>query len=240
MREVIKTNIFLIGNLLRKKLYVDIQRMSSMICARVRGTCWRKAGCARYNFLDWPGAASSKGPMRVKYPAALLLIASFSICTFAADAGDAEPIRLASLDDKHLDASALSYDLVRSFMTEKQWEEQVSELRERFEDWERNNEGDIGRYLNDRFIMVALGAVGGEVEKIKRGIIWLAFYKEFNQQVPRVVSNAVLRHRESLTRLFKDFSWEKASQYVKNKEWRNDNKKAETARDENKDSKKGS
>jgi len=176
----------------------------------------------------------------VKYTAAALSLALLTVPSFAADASGEEPIRLASVD-KGLDASTLSYDLARSFLTQKEWDEQVSQLRKRYRDWEQDNEGDMGRYLNDRFIMVALGAVSGEVEKIKRGIIWLAFYKEFNQQVPSIVSVATIRHKDSLTRLFTDFSWDKASRYVKNKEWRGDTaKKADAAPREDKDVKKGS
>jgi len=173
----------------------------------------------------------------VKVSASLLCVIALSSTSFAADSGSKEPIRLASLEERGLDASTLSYELTRTFLTKEEWDEQVSQLRKRYNDWEKDNDGaDMGRFLNDRFIMVALGAVSGEVEKIKRGIIWLAFYKEFNQQVPGVVSTAVVRHKESLTRLFKDFSWEKASTYVKNKEWRNDIRKKSSQSDNQKGS----
>ena len=59
----------------------------------------------------------------------------------------------------------------------------------------------------------------------QNGFVWLAYYKEFNQQVPTVVATVMRDHHASLLRLFKDFTWEKASQYVKNKEWRKDNQK---------------
>jgi hypothetical protein len=148
----------------------------------------------------------------------------------ASESSPAEPIRLVTFDEKALDASSMSYELTRSFMTKEQWDEQVAAFRKKFEDWEKDNEGDVGRYLNDRFLLVALGAISGEVEKIKRALVWLALYKEFNQQVPGVVTVAVTKHRESLTRLFRDFTWDKASLYIKNKEWRKDtNHKTETA-----------
>lgn len=153
-----------------------------------------------------------------------------------------EPVKLVSFSEaENVDASSMSYELTRSFMTKEQWAEQVAAFRKKFEDWEKDNEGDVGRYLNDRFLMVALGAVSGEVEKIKRALVWLALYKEFNQQVPGVVTTAMTRHRESLGRLLKDFSWDKASLYIKNKEWRKDTlrKAAESVATVDKD-KKGS
>lgn len=125
--------------------------------------------------------------------------------------------------DQTIDARKISYDLTRTFLTEEQWDEQVKAIKRRFHDWEKDNDGaDMGRYLNDRFLIVALGAVSGEAEKIKKGIIWLAFYKEFNQPPPGVVTTAMTRHRESLSALFTDFTWEKATKYIKNKEWRKD------------------
>jgi len=141
----------------------------------------------------------------------------------AATPSRAEEQRKISLEfGKYLDASAIAYDLARSFLTEDEWRQHVHALRGKFEDWEETNGGDMGRYLNDRIVIVALSAVGGEAEKIKKGIIWLAFYKEFNQQPPNLVLKAFREHKNSLTQLFQNFSWERASQYIKKKEWRTD------------------
>ena len=153
----------------------------------------------------------------------------------AADHNESQkPIKIRVDFEKSVDAPDVGYQRARTFLTDEEWNEQVSALRDRFTDWEKDNDGaDIGRYLNDRFIIVALSAVSGDVEKIKRGIVWLAFYKEFNQQAPSVVSTALKKHRTSLAHLFQDFTWERASLYIKNKEWRKDHKRfsenAETA-----------
>lgn len=116
----------------------------------------------------------------------------------------------------------LGYELSRTFLSEEEWSEQVASVQRKFHDWEKDNDGDMGRYLNDRFLIVALGAVGGDIEKIKKGVVWLAFYKEFNQPAPGLVTLALKKHHNSIARLLKDFSWAQASLYIKNKEWRKD------------------
>lgn len=109
------------------------------------------------------------------------------------------------------------------FSAKKQWQGEVKKLRTRYEDWANDNRnGSIGQYLDDRLIVVALSASGGKIEKIQKGMMWLAFYKEFNQQAPTVVTRFLAEHRGSMTRLFDQFNWDKASEYVKNKEWRTD------------------
>lgn len=166
-------------------------------------------------------------------PTKLLAVVIVSVCIpFGAHAStpaglppaaSVETGKLSFTPDQLSDGPGVGYQLVRTFLSEEQWQEMVDTLRRKFADWEKENDGDIGRYLNDRFIIVALGAVSGDIEKIKKGIIWLAYYKEFGQQAPSVVRFALTRHRESLSKLFQDFSWDKAAQYIKNKEWRKDN-----------------
>jgi hypothetical protein len=124
--------------------------------------------------------------------------------------------------DDPLDPSTVAYDLTMTWMKGDEWHQKVSALKAKYQDWENTNGGDIGQYLNDRLVMVAMGAANGKIDSLKNGFIWLAYYKEFNQQVPSLVSTIMRDHKSSLMRLFKDFTWEKASQYVKNKEWRSD------------------
>jgi hypothetical protein len=182
--------------------------------------------------IAWRGTASGRAGVTVN-PTKLLVSVLAGVCiTFGASASapagalpvaQVETGKLRFTPEQLTDGPGVGYQLVRTFLNEEQWQEMVSALRQKFSDWEKENEGDIGRYLNDRFIIVALGAVSGDIEKIKKGIIWLAYYKEFGQQAPGVVKFALTRHRDSLSRLFDDFSWEKAAQYIKNKEWRKDN-----------------
>ena len=141
---------------------------------------------------------------------------------------DATLISVAAVDhipltiDDPLDPSTVAYDLTMTWMKGDEWQQKVNAFKAKYQDWENTNGGDIGQYLNDRLVMVAMGAANGKIDSLKNGFIWLAYYKEFNQQVPTLVSTIMRDHKTSLMRLFKDFTWEKASQYVKNKEWRSD------------------
>ncbi|MCZ7648443.1 MAG: hypothetical protein M5U26_24815 [Planctomycetota bacterium] len=59
-----------------------------------------------------------------------------------------------------LDAPGLAYHLMRTYMTEAQWKAEVTYWEKRYKDWESDNRGDMGRFLNDRLIIVALSAAG--------------------------------------------------------------------------------
>lgn len=118
--------------------------------------------------------------------------------------------------------SSIAYDMVRTFLTEEEFQGEVSTLFSKYKDWENDTHGDIDRYLNDRLVIVGLSAAGGEQEAIQKGILWLAYYRAFRQADPSMVRKFLEEHQGSLSRLLKDFTWEKASDYVKNKRWRED------------------
>ena len=139
-----------------------------------------------------------------------------------AAAADKEFEPLLQLAEEQPDGAKMAKALADTFLTEDQWRQEVKKLRQKYEDWERDTQGDMSRYLNDRLIIVALNASNGKVDKIQRGILWLAFYQEFEQEQPGIVAKFVREHQGSLSKLFTDFTWEKASQYIKNKEWRKD------------------
>jgi hypothetical protein len=120
------------------------------------------------------------------------------------------------------DGPEIAYRLMRTFMTEEQWKQYVADFRRKFQNWEADTGGDMGRFLNDRLIIVALGAAGGEADAIQRGMAYLALYKEFNQTPPSVVTTFLTEHKDSAGRLLKEFTWERASEYVKNRRWRED------------------
>jgi hypothetical protein len=124
--------------------------------------------------------------------------------------------------EEPLDPSEVAYDLTMSWMKSDEWKKKVKTFKSRFDDWEASTDGDMARYLNDRLICVALGCASGKIESLKDGFAYLALYKEFNQQVPSLVEKIFREHRQSLLKLFAEFTWERASEYVKNKEWRKD------------------
>jgi hypothetical protein len=137
----------------------------------------------------------------------------------ASDDGDA-PRQM--LEEGSVDGPAIAYALKDTFLTAKEWEREVEHVRSKYDDWEKDTGGDPGRFLNDRFIIVGLSAAGGKIEKIKKGIMWLALYKEFAEEPPSFVNKFMREHRNSLVRLFTEFKWEKASAYIKDREWRRD------------------
>jgi hypothetical protein len=124
--------------------------------------------------------------------------------------------------EEPLDPSQVAYELTMSWMKSDEWKKKVKTFKSRFDDWEASTDGDMARYLNDRLICVAMGCASGKVESLKDGFAYLALYREFNQQVPGVVEKIFRDHRQSLLKLFAEFTWERASDYVKNKEWRKD------------------
>ncbi len=123
------------------------------------------------------------------------------------------------------DAPQLAYHLMRTYLTEAEWKAEVTKVQRRFKDWERDTKGDMGRFLNDRLIIVALSAAGGEPEKIKRGVSYLALYHEFKEIPPGIVTKFMGTHFGSMSRLLNGFTWEKATDYVKQKRWREDLRK---------------
>lgn len=153
---------------------------------------------------------------------AVLILSTLVLSAVRVQAADKEFAPLLMLTEQQPDGAKMAKALAETFLNDDQWKQEVKKLREKYEDWERDTQGDMSRYLNDRLIIVALSAANGKVDKIQRGILWLAFYNEFEQEQPGIVAKFVREHQGSLSKLFTDFTWEKASQYIKNKEWRKD------------------
>lgn len=120
------------------------------------------------------------------------------------------------------DASRVAFDLARSFLSEELWKARVADVRRRFADWEKNNDGDIGSYLNYQLPAIAFSASGGKIERLKDGVAFVALYYEFKQPVPQGVTAFARDNLASLNALFAAFTWEKAAEYVKNKQWQKD------------------
>ena len=115
---------------------------------------------------------------------------------------------------------ALSREMVRTFLTDEAWKKEVERLKGQYKEWSKEHDSDMGTYLNDRFLMTALAAGGGNLERIRRAIIWLAFYHEFSQAAPLIASKFLEKYKESVKGVFKAFTWERVAQYVVSKEWR--------------------
>jgi hypothetical protein len=173
------------------------------------------------------GTSSGKKDTMVSLRSAALVLVC--LCTLlarpvrAAEAQPRTPLSLSlQLTGSPADGPEIAYRLTRTFMTDEQWKQYVSEFRRKFRNWEADTGGDMGRFLNDRLIIVALSAAGGEVDAIQRGMAYLALYREFNQIPPSIVTKFLTEHKDSAGRLLKDFTWGRASEYVKNRRWRED------------------
>lgn len=154
--------------------------------------------------------------------AGLGLVCAFVLMLPVAQSGAAEqPIKY-DLTGDVMDGPNLAYAMMRTFLTDEEWQQRVAECRKRFETWERDNHGDMGQFLNDRLIIIALSAAGGEVKEVQKGVAYLALYREFQQVPHSLVTKFLSEHKESVTELLSNFTWDNASQYVKSKRWRDD------------------
>jgi hypothetical protein len=118
---------------------------------------------------------------------------------------------------------AVAQALARTFLSEEEYQAEVKKVKDRFSDFEKDThgQGDITRYLNDRLVIYGLAASNGKVEKIQKGLVWLAMYKEFQQPPPEFVERFVKENKAPLIAIFQNFKWERVSEYIKNREWRN-------------------
>jgi len=167
---------------------------------------------------------------RSTVPAALLLALLTSVAANAQEVKDlkqAGNFRPAQMLKDGQSAAAVARALTETFMTEEEFKAEVVKVRERFADFEKDTQRDMGHYLNDRLVIHGLAAANGKIEKIKKGLVWLSMYGEFQQQPPAFVEKFIKENMDSLNALFQDFNWDRASNYIKNREWRN-NKKDES------------
>lgn len=155
-----------------------------------------------------------------------LILGSLAVLCAAHAAVPGDPVQ------SPLDGGALARELLRTFMTDAQFEAEAAKVHARFKDWEKETQCNLDQYLNDRLVGIALSAAGGEVERIQKGFVWLAYYKHFNQQMHPVVEKFLIEHRNSMSRLLTDFTWEKASAYVMSKNWRQDLAERKASKDE--------
>lgn len=130
--------------------------------------------------------------------------------------------KLKSVKEDPNDAARVAREAVATFMGDAEFKAKAAELRKKYERWKEEYREDMDRYLNDRIIPVALAATSGKADKLKEGALFLAYYYEFRQPVPSLVSDFVKDNLDSLNRIFGAFTWERGAAYVKAKQWRKD------------------
>ncbi|MCZ7647617.1 MAG: hypothetical protein M5U26_20560 [Planctomycetota bacterium] len=137
--------------------------------------------------------------------------------------GPTPELRLASPQD----AARVAKDLSIRRLGEGPWADALIAMRKKYDNWAegRRHEGrddDIGRYLNDQLVILAFRALGGRVEALQEGALWLSFYPSCRQPLPELVTDFLKRHQDSVNGVLGAFDWEKASAYVKAKQWKKD------------------
>lgn len=130
--------------------------------------------------------------------------------------------KLKSVKEDPNDAARVAREVVATFMSDADFKAKAAEIKRKYERWKEEYREDMDRYFNDRIIPVALGATSGKVDKLKEGALFLAYYYEFRQPVPSLVSDFVKDNLDSLNRIFGEFTWERGAAYVKAKQWRKD------------------
>lgn len=136
------------------------------------------------------------------------------------EAKEAVVFRPAQLLKDGRGATAVARALTETFMSEEEFKAEVAKVKERYADFEKDTQRDMSHYLNDRLVIHGLAAANGKVEKIKKGLVWLSMYGEFQQPAPAFVEKFIKDNIDSLNALFHDFNWDRASNYIKNREWR--------------------
>ena len=134
------------------------------------------------------------------------------------------PINPATLLEisKNQDGGGLAHALARCVYTESQLQDKAKDYLSKMEDWANDTGGSKEDFLGARLVGIALSAAGGEPEKIQKALQFLAMYREMGLDEPQMVVTFMKEHQGSLNRLLTDFSWAKASEYVKSKRWRED------------------
>lgn len=128
------------------------------------------------------------------------------------------------------DATRVAREVVGTFMKDEEWKKQVAELRKKYENWAQDHDGDdMGRFLNDQLVSVGLAALNGNIEKLKKLALWVAFYHEFKQPLHSLALEFGKENKDSLACFFQTFTWERAHVYVKNSQWKKDREAARAA-----------
>lgn len=138
------------------------------------------------------------------------------------DADKPAVITLKSIQEDANDAARAAREVVRTMMSDEEFQKRVKEIEKKYKAWNEENREDIGRFLNDRLVSVALGATSGKEDRLKEGAVFLALYREFKQPLPSLVTDFVRDNHASLQRIFGAFTWKSACAYVKNKQWKKD------------------
>jgi hypothetical protein len=115
-----------------------------------------------------------------------------------------------------LEIAEVAHEIALKEMKPAEWSSYVATHRRKYQTWsESNNDGSIKRYLDDKLVEIAPGALKGNVNALKKLVFWVALYKEFDEPPHRQLDEVAATHEKELEDLLKDFSWEKAAASIK-------------------------
>jgi hypothetical protein len=121
------------------------------------------------------------------------------------------------------DLADAAHQITRKEMKAEEYKKYVSDTKKKFETWSTDNgDGSMKRYLDDKLVEIAPGAMNGNVKALKKLVFWIALYKEFGEPAHSQVGEVSINYQEDIEGLLKDFSWEKAAAAIKERKKKHD------------------
>ena len=118
------------------------------------------------------------------------------------------------------DATRIAREAAKAILSKEEWQAEVDKMKHRFANAKSDGDADMGQFLNDHLLGIALAARGGDIPKLRDGLVFVAMYKEFDQPLPDALTNFIKLNLDSINHLVSEFTWDKAQAYVRNKQWR--------------------
>lgn len=151
----------------------------------------------------------------------LFIFATATSLTVATEAGTGVGAEAVAQTKEPRPVIDIAYDLTQKILTPKEWEMFVKKFQSQYEDWGKENDGDMNRFLDDRLLQYLLSIhnePGTCSEKdLKQLVCWLALYKELpGVFAPSWILKISKEQREEMEKLLNDFSWESLDELIKN------------------------
>lgn len=108
-----------------------------------------------------------------------------------------------------------AYKIATKQMDAIEWESYVMAAKKKYDEWAKEHDGDMGNFLNEKFLEIAPAARGGKIEHLKKLVYWMALYKYFEEPTPHYLKDVSDKHKQQVADIVSNFSWEKLSDMVK-------------------------
>ncbi|HYF47851.1 MAG TPA: hypothetical protein VEJ63_00480 [Planctomycetota bacterium] len=112
----------------------------------------------------------------------------------------------------------IAFELAQKEMKGDEWKKYVQSTHKKFETWSMDNgDAPMKRYLDDKLVEMAPGVLNGNVKALKKMVMWVALYKEFDEPAHSQLEELAFTHKSDFDELLKDFSWERFAEAIKNR-----------------------